>query len=382
MLFVLDSSLDVIASDPNHVLHDELWIQLNALALARRHRKLAVFIESVALYSSILRSPYIGKQAKSIYSYLNRSRTFKKSLLEKLSVRVRIVGSSEDIASSLNQGITEIRVPIGGVPFGLFDSPILLAENIADARAYVIFSKIALGARIPSLPQIELSIETRGGGGSAIFGEYKNIKDAGERLMLCVLDSDVRYPEAPTNPTNIAIINEQRNAPSALTNVSIIDVYSIENLFPLDSFQQMKPFCEDDGAMFRLAKERQHLDVHSKNSYWRYIRLKKGIECAAFRDTQDLGAFWAPLKSTLTDFSSKQCEKDPAECRNNCARSPSYHEDSLKHFVETFGPAENRVLGGLYKSVPRAIEECFVNTACLVASWSCVGNIVGVVTAD
>ncbi|OUL72153.1 hypothetical protein CA603_46180 [Paraburkholderia hospita] len=240
---------------------------------------------------------------------------------------------------------------------------------------------MALAAGVTGFPPIGLSAELRGGGGSTIATEYIASKNKGDRLVLCVLDSDVRYPDGPSNAWSQAIKLHDANHPSALTSSEIIDVYSIENLFPLSCLPDLKPYKVDENAAFALSKDLPVLHEHAKQPYWRYIRLKNGVSCGDLRDSGELGKFWSKHKLAFDNFSSKKCKTPPDACKHDCARNPRFRENTLQAFVERYEEAPAAELKSLHAGIPAHIAGHFDSLARVIASWMCFGKSVSGVAA-
>jgi len=382
MLFILDRSLDEIANNNEHQLHEELWIQFNIIALSRRNRKIALFIESSELFPIIAVSNRVGNQVKSIFLSVNNSRAFKKSLLEKLSTRIRIVASGDIIHEKKYGNVVEIIIPLAKIPFGIFSAPALLAENLHDAQAYSVMSRIVREAGVGDLPAVDINFELKGGGGSTVNVEYKNLKNLQDRLLLCILDSDIKFPGDVTNNVNLDIIDNNFKFPSPISTACVIETYSIENLLPFDSLYELSPFSDDEGAKYRLKVDRPFLNKHGSDTYWRYIRLKKGVDCKTFRDANSVGIFWQSFSGRFTDYSSKNCKKNISDCKHSCLKSPTYPDSVVKNFSSHYFASSNRNFSGLYLSVPDSVKDSFVKIATLVTAWGCVGRELPGIASD
>lgn len=376
MLFVLDESLDAIAEDKDHALHEKLIDELSALARARTHQKLMVFLESVDFCSIFTKIERLSRDVKSVFSFLNRQRAFKLNILKNLKVFVRIIASGEAIKLNQNGNLSEIVVPLNLVPFDLFSSPILLAENLSDAKAYVIFTRIALAAGVPNVPLVGLQAELRGGGGSAIAAEYAQILGQQDRFVLCVLDSDVRHPECPPNHWSQKITELNATQPSPFAASEVIDVYSIENLLPLTGLPELEIYQSDKNAAFALKAQMPILEGHAKKAYWRYIRLKEGVHCSDLRDPSALGKYWATFKHEFANYSSKSCSKALLSCSHTCTRSPIFRKETLQQFVDRYEDASAGELKSLHDGLPAYVVGHFDNIARLIASWMCLGKVV------
>lgn len=374
MLFVLDKSLDAILDDELHPQFNRLLEELSVLAKARRNKKLMVFLESDVFYERLKLIASFNKSSLSVYSVLNRTRAFKSSLLKKLKNIIRITASGGKVETrKINENI-EIIIPINMIPDNIFNSPILLAENIMDAKAYIIFAKIAAAANADNMAKVGLQGELRGGGGSAIAVEYFEIKNKKERLALCILDSDVRYPTCPPNDWSQAIVNDDLKNPIPFIKSNTIEVYSIENLFPLSCLPNLSHYVSDLQAAHALKNDLPILSKHASEEYWRYIRLKNGVSCSDFRDNAALGEYWLGNVEKFSNYSSKKCETLPGKCKHSCNKIPIYRSDTLKEFVAKYEETNDEELRELHSSIPYYILENFNELAKLITAWMCCGT--------
>jgi hypothetical protein len=130
----------------------------------------------------------------------------------------------------------------------------ILAENITDAKVYEISAKHYIASA--RLKGVCLAAVARGGGGSTIAAELKEIVDQGSKMCIVITDSDVAWPgcgQSETAKCCERLISKAR-IPTAHTS---IQVRELENLIPttvlkeivvgdalLDSIQQLESLIE------------------------------------------------------------------------------------------------------------------------------------------
>lgn len=377
MLIILDSSLENCLLDPNSREYDSLLTEINALALARRAGKLLLFCSSESLIEGLIKAPESTKTTKAVLSHLRRIMSFKKSLLKSLPIRLRLVydGSAITLAS-LPTNQSEIVVPICAVPHGIFNSALFISENANDADAYIIFSRMAIASGTLALPNLLLDAETRGGGGSQVFVEYKRQKRRGDRLTICVIDGDYKYPLDQCNAWGRKMLDHDVSKPVATATSAVIPVYSIENLIPLSVLREIEPFTTPAGA-HRLKEDFPIFKKHASQERWRYIPLKKGVQCKKTSGNSDEAAFWTEeIKSFGKLPSTVTCKAPLVSCKGKgCSLIPSYPDEVLENFVAMYvRELDAKKLAAAFQEIPSAVLNHLIEIIKVVVGWCCVGS--------
>ncbi|MFK2905250.1 hypothetical protein ISP17_14900 [Dyella ginsengisoli] len=378
----MDDSLDDVLRDPSNSSHDLACSEINRLADARVRGRLLIYVDSLAVLDLIRNSERFSNRTKSVFLAVSRARAFKGSLVSSLKVVVRLVAGGGDVSDRMSSGRREIIVPICNVPHGFFDNPVLLAENINDAKAYLILARAAIASGGFQLPRVQLKADVRGGGGSAIEHEYKNIKSAADKLVLSIVDSDVRYPGCVPNDWSRRMVEDDIANSSSLARTIVIDVYSIENIFPLDLHKHISSFRSDPARRFSLERDEGIWRKHVDKDHWRFVPLKRSVPCALLRGAGDGGAYWQGCAQHFNDYSSKSCTRDIYACTHGCERLPRYPEDYLVEFVKEFEKVPNDGLRDLCRSLPASVRDMFAELSKSVVSWFCVGRPIGAVGRD
>ncbi len=380
MLFVLDDSLNGILENRSHSLHETLCVELERIALARFHQKLVLFVESSRFVELARDSDRLTNRAKAVLSGVDRARSFKGGLARSVAIRCRIVADGARIEVANAGGIAEIRVPVALVPYGLFDACIVLAENLDDAKAYLILTRMEIASSQGAVPRVPLKGELRGGGGSTTEKEYLQIKSAGERLVLCLLDDDVRYPGGNYSGWRDRIVASDVSAPSPISANHCLGAYSIENVLPLDVFHKV-PYFADPTRSVAVTSDVKHWTRHASEGHWPYMPLKKSIPCTVFRLSTDEGSFWRTVAGHFGSYSSKDCARTMHACSSACERIPKYSAETLREFSAAFEGAPDAQLADLAGSVPPAMSDKLASLARTVVSWCCVGRPLGALPA-
>ena len=152
--------------------------------------------------------------------------------------------------------------------------PTVLCENLDDTKFYFSLCKEYFG---------EAYINTtngRGAGGSSIADELEDIINKNDRFCLCIVDSDIKYPNAPVGGTFKSIINKHL-VPSPTYAVCKLNVHEIENLIPI---QEISPHIKDNG----VRKFAGHLSrIDNQGDVLFYYDIKEGIKLSMIQGNPD-----------------------------------------------------------------------------------------------
>ena len=228
MLIRIDKS--VVDLKDKDSLADEVILALEMLAAARREGKHAIIAERETL-QALSQCKQLLKISRNIYLRLLNEFTKFRSLQSSVNTYVEVTNHCPEpnLVKISNKKI--LKVP----PSFFNDSEriqktILLCEHSNDALFYESVAKCYLRWNNRN---IYISCEYRGGGGSTLANEYKNIQNSRNRFCLCIADSDRIAPGSRLGSTANKVRSEDNNN-CILTEVFILEVREIENLIPLE----------------------------------------------------------------------------------------------------------------------------------------------------
>ena len=155
---------------------------------------------------------------------------------------------------------------------------IILGENANDASFYGYLAH-------NYYPNVRLSYQKAGGGGSTTSDVLVEIQKQNERFCLVIADSDKRYPNAPMGGTAESV-GKVWNRNLTQIGVYTIAVHEVENLLPV-GFVKKKSETNKEARIF-LSKL-----LKSKNLkfYWRYYDIKEGVCISEIESSADYYSF-------------------------------------------------------------------------------------------
>lgn len=272
-----------------------------------------------------------------------------------------LIGEFANITLEMKDNQRLIKVPASRVSSTLLQKPYLLVENLDDAIFYkFITSELAGEVQFGG----NIAFEPYNGGGNTTGNVYDHIKRTGDRLCLCIVDSDRRFPGAGSGETASKVEASDRKEPSALAESFVLPVCSVENLIPFDFLRNA--FHGDKTVSGRL----DLYEPHHREELWPYFQLKKDIRCADLRDPQKgFSRFWTE-KLGCGDQVRQCASGDGCEKRDRCATTvlPPVSQKPL-----------DAVLTGLSEKTLKSssplpsVRSAWLAIAKLVSAWSCGG---------
>ncbi len=358
MIIELDKSLKNIQSD----LTDEhpLAIALDIIANANREGCHVVFSDrDVADHLLSIGAALSGRTKQALKHIYNRA-TQLAEFAEIAYVKL-LVGDFSEISHEKIGNQRLIKVPANSINSALLQKPYLLVENLDDAIFYRFITE-QLNDELNSLGTV--AFEPYNGGGNTTGDVYDHIKGTAERLCLCIVDSDRRFPGASPGETASKVEASDRIRPSALAESYVLPVCSIENLIPFDFLR--KVFQGDKTITERL----DVYEAHHRDEIWPFVQLKKDIRCADLCDERRAFSIFWTERLGCTELISKCVSTQQCEKRDKCATTilPPVSHSPL-----------DAVLSGLDSMTLKAttplpsVKAAWVLIARLISAWCCGG---------
>ena len=148
--------------------------------------------------------------------------------------------------------------------------PILLCENLDDTKFYFALCEEYYGINY---------LNTRngqGGGGSSTADNFEQIVNKRDKICLCIVDSDIKFPGSDDGGTYGAIRNKNIE-PYPSHSVYKLQVHEIENLIPIEIIR--KHVNDENNRHFcKLLKS-----IDKNGDILHYYDFKDGIKLSAIR---------------------------------------------------------------------------------------------------
>lgn len=243
----------------------------------------------------------------------------KKQLLNDLTTFFVI--SSNKSSTPKKRGKIVFVTPYFANNSNIFYPPILLGENLSDCEFYANrITKNYTNDLPTSLTDIVLSDRFEPGGGNSTHNSYRRHKSKGIDLCFCIVDSDRKHPKENLGTTAKFVLDADEDSQSPLCRTLVIDMYSAENLLPLDEIERQ----------FIIDKSQQQIEsfetikrFRSKQS-WKHLPLKKGLKGKDFKINSESNQYWVEQLEQV-GVNLPCC--DIKEC--NCSLVPSISDKTL-----------------------------------------------------
>lgn len=363
MLIELDRSLvPLLQRDPS--FQNPVATALDALGMGRRAGNHLIYAERDVLEELLAFSQCFSPATTAILKHAFNRYAEKGAFAEQLNVRVSVGAYPQAaISNTTTPGRYLIEIPVERLDLAFVQKTFLLVENLVDASFYrfVAESRGQGGG-------VTFDFEAYPGGGNTTAEAYKHIATL-NRLCLCIVDSDVRYPNGPKGNTAKAVLAAANQVKSPLLTHYVLPVCSVENLIP---FETLKESMEGDFAQVRRVEALAPL---YKEEVWPFLQLKKGVRCSdAVGNKTNAERFWFEvIGDATTDF---PCTSKPLEvpCSSKAPCS-TFVYDSLGPNTLT---ATLKYLGTQKKFVGEVAVEsskkAWNEIADLVTAWCCAGS--------
>ena len=143
--------------------------------------------------------------------------------------------------------------------------PILLCENLDDTKFYFSLCREYFGINNINAKN------GQGAGGSSVADNLEHIVNNQDRFCLCIVDSDIKYPDCDDGGTYVAIKNKNL-VPHPSYDVYQLKVHEIENLIPIDIISRSIKNKSDRDFSKRLK------DIDHDGDILKYYDIKEGIK--------------------------------------------------------------------------------------------------------
>ena len=244
----------------------------------------------------------------------------------------------------------------------IFYPPILLGESLSDCDLYAKrISKYFTSGIATSLIGFQLSDRFEPGGGNNTHISYSTHKEKNIDLCFCIVDSDRVSPDSAPGDTAKFVKKVDIGGQSLLCKHLMIDVYSVENLLPINEIERqfVKDKNKDQIEDFKKIKEIR------KTSSWKHLPLKRGFKGGDFKK----GKKWSYWAKQLETIGQKIPCCDTPNC--NCIVIPSISDKALAtalknediDWMSCLNNEDNPVVRADYMLISRELR-----------SWLCVGS--------
>lgn len=358
MLIELDETLVAFAvgtvNQKNQLAH-----ALNTLAIARREGNHFIFAE-IEVIRQLQSNLILNELTKSILNRVSNRYAEKASMANVLPTRV-VIGIFEKVETIFHNGKRLLRVPLERVSLSFVQKTYLLVENLADALFYKQMTENSDLAAIP------IAFETFPGGGNTTADALRHVATL-NRLCLCIVDGDVRYPGGPHGETAKKVIKVSPEITPSITDFYVLPVSSIENLIPMETLEIA---FENDGAQL---KRLEKIKAIYREDTWPFFGLKRGIRCSdVVEETKAGEKFWSTVIGN-----NELVEK----CRNNGGAAQCKGKKCEIFIFNSLGPqtlgavtamaAKQPKIQGLVEIEP--VKRAWKDVSALVAAWCCSGS--------
>lgn len=239
--------------------------------------------------------------------------------------------------------------------------PVFLGENLSDCTLYVEKISKFFTSGIPvSMKQIHMSDRFEPGGGNSTHTSYRRHKEKGIDFCYCVVDSDRKSPYEKEGDTAKFVRKVDKDDQSALCKHLVIDVYSAENLLPINELERQFAV----GKSVEQAEKFSIIRKIRNHPGWRYLPLKKGVQGKDLKSSGNKSYWWSQLN--LAGVALPCCNE--ANC--TCCVIPSVSDKSLA--TALLGNLDwTTELNDEHNSI---VREDYLKITRELRSWLCVGQ--------
>lgn len=335
---------------------------LHRIIDSRRRGLLLIFSSggTLALILSYLRQTGDKRNAGIIESIAKKFRQ-KKDLLGGLSSFVVVSASASNVVRRRGR---MIFMPVSKInSTNVLYPPIFLAENLTDCDLYanVISNGFSRGVPV-SMANLKLFDRYESGGGNSTHYVYRRHKDRSLDLCFCVVDSDRKHPLSAPGDTAKFVMAVDGADQSPLCSHLVIDMYSAENLLPIDEIERQYATGknEEQTKVFQVTRKIRGM------SSWRHLPLKKGFKGRDLKMNNAVSNYWA---SELNKVGLAIPCCDAEECE--CIVVPSISEKTLANALDQKDKGWPALLN---QETNQEVILDYKKIAIELKSWLCVGS--------
>lgn len=255
-------------------------------------------------------------RSRSIYKKLMLRWVQLGSLYELVKIRV-IVGRYEAIDFFSQEDKDYIKLPFSLVDMNFLIPTTLMLEDTNDEDIYRLILNWYLIVKhsIGDASSI-YSYRLQSGGGIRTAANFKHFLDHNFNLILCVLDTDRKYPGDNLGATAEKASEIEFNP---LGRLLVLDVHERENLIPYSVYEKIH---NDHGVADGQLRQSFLFLSHIRENFdaFRYLDIKSGFVCKSFNSAEKIGMknYWAPILDELLS-NGHNCKG--ASCDNVLFRS-------------------------------------------------------------
>jgi len=312
--------------------------------------------------------------ARAIFKQVRNQIPQTKSIIEKITHHVLIVGAANSSETGMDTNTGAIRIPLDFLnDTEIIQKTILLTENLIDADFYQMVGRVY--ATRERLLGVRINLELRGGGGNTTANEYQNLQNASRRICLCIVDSDKKCPNDAVGETARRVLGVNDSS-KLLCNVVVTTCREAENML---SSRQLELVSSGDRNRMMAWTALEHIERSPFAKTCLYIDLKKGLELKEIYSTPNSNPrqYWEPLIPRIA-----QVIKYPGDSQCIVSGTCQKHEECKCEFIPGFG---NSILDNvtnellhlsthkLSESVSPNTEEEWLNIGAAVLTWGCGG---------
>lgn len=257
------------------------------------------------------------------------------------------------------------------------EETILLAESQNDVRFYKRLAEVSIHQK----RNIIIKCDPRGGGGSTIVSEFQSIVDRQNRLCLCIVDSDRKYPQASMSETAKQLMKKYKyeNLAPPLCHCEVLKPHEVENLIPtryLDEAIKSDPNRLNNVTFLEALESSDDREARS------YLDLKDGLKLGPIIQNESAyTAYWKSIVFCLqahthqvspTCWTKPHCtDKEKCNCLiisgfgdkilDEVLAHPNFHHTGSSHKV--------------YEALKEPLKTEWANLGQIIEAWCCGGNL-------
>lgn len=242
------------------------------MSLAHRYNKHIVYA-SFTTINRIIKSEYLAKSVRRIYSDIKKNISANGSLFNKIAHKVQVTFTPKTTVDEKLLVISPSLYP----SFEFYEETHLLTENLSDSKFFVYLANYY--KRLNNI-KCDFMFYPLQGGGTTIQDVFKHEISLSQHFCLTIMDSDMGRPNGAKGSTcrNVLKANKKNTLSNCLLYV-MTNVREIENLIPyhLISIQEKYKNCETLHFL-------QNIDSS-------YFDMKEGLLPYKLKDT-DFYNYW------------------------------------------------------------------------------------------
>lgn len=289
MIFKIDESCLKAIDSGDNAANAAIAI-LEQLALHRRAGKNYIFAEKGVLEKLMVQKDF-SRPTRTLFKSLYNNSSEDKLYLKSVNKYINMVynKTKEENKIEIVMELTSKKA------VNICDTTVLITENQEDALFYELIAKYY--TKYNGFKNIEIFFESKPGGGDTTARVLEQTVISENRLCLCIVDSDKKFPDDSGGTTKIHVEDFTKCKTQDIWKAIILDVHEVENLIPIGWIEKCIP-CETISFLKylkrKVAEEKNNAPIY-------YFDIKKGIEKDKFvcADSQN--------KQKRKNFNKSEC---------------------------------------------------------------------------